>query len=159
MDENSKETQLRYLHREIGERLKSLRSSIEYYRKRHYRYQTSAVVLAAMITILSGLKLPFIKIASMEAVSTILTDTVLALGAISTVVAAFGSFFSPQQSWYLYDATSGQLRALQAEIEMDERSRTFPEREDAAVQAFFVRYQAIMAEHNRQWQALRQKSK
>ena len=153
------ETQLEYLHRQISDRLTRLESSVEYYRYRHYRYQSSAVVLAALITILSGLKLPFLHGIVGDQLPALLTDVVLMLGAISTVVAAFGSFFSPQQSWYLNAEIYAKMRALEAKLEMDERSGTFSEREAIAVVEFYREYQSIMDDYNKRWQELRQKSK
>lgn len=87
------------------------------------------------------------------------SDIVLILGALSTVLAAFGAFFSPDQSWHLNAEIYGRLRALEAQLEFTERDRKFVDGEDAIVATFFDEYQSILADYNRKWQQLRQKSK
>jgi hypothetical protein len=75
------------------------------------------------------------------------------------VVAAFGAFFSPQQSWHLNAEIYGRLRALEAQLEFAERALGFSTTEGAAVAKVFDEYQAILADYNSKWQDLRQKSK
>jgi hypothetical protein len=146
------ETQRDYLHRQIRERLARLNSSVQYYRRRHYRYQAAAVTFSALITIVSGLKLTiFPEIAA--------SNIALILGAAGTVAAAFGAFFAPQQSWHLNSEIYGRLRALEAQFDFSERGRDFARDEDASVAALFGQYQAILADYNKKWQDLRQKSK
>ena len=146
------ETQREYLHRQMQDRLRQLESSVTWYRWRHYRYQASAVVLSASITVVSGLKLTLLpEVAA--------SNIVLVLGALSTVVAAFGAFFSPQQSWHLNAETYGRLRSLEAKLDFTERAPSFKENDGAAIVAMFDEYQAILADYNRKWQDLRQKSK
>jgi len=147
------ESQREYLRGQIADRLARLNSSIEWYRGRHYKYQSSAVVLSALITVLSGMKLGHIGN------HLVLTDTVLILGATSTVLAAYGAFFSPQQSWYLNAEIYAKMRALQAKLEWEERSPSFSAREEESVKQLFNEYQEIMDEYNQKWQDLRQKSK
>jgi hypothetical protein len=73
---NEPESQRDYLHRQIADRLARLDSSIQYYRWRHYRYQSGAVVLSALITVVSGLKLTILpEVAA--------SNIVLVLGAMS----------------------------------------------------------------------------
>jgi hypothetical protein len=48
----SDETQLQYLHRSISERLMVRDRGLQFYRRRHYAYQSAAVCIAALITIL-----------------------------------------------------------------------------------------------------------
>lgn len=149
---NEPESQREYLHRQIADRLKQLDSSIQYYRWRHYRYQSGTVVLSALITVVSGLRLTILP-------ESAASNIVLVLGSVSTVVAAFGAFFSPQQSWHLNAEIYGRLRALQADLEFAERGSGFAGSEGAAVEKIFAEYQAILADYNRKWQELRQKSR
>ena len=150
MTEN--ESQREYLHRQIQDRLERLESSVQWYRWRHYRYQSSAVVLTASITVVSGLKLTLLP-------DVAASNIVLVLGALATVVAAFGAFFSPQQSWHLNAETYGRLRALEARLDFAERSSGFETREEEVVSRMFEEYQSILADYNQKWQQLRQKSK
>jgi len=158
------ESQREYLRGQIADRLARLNSSIEWYRGRHYKYQSSAVVLSALITVLSGMKLGHIgnhfgSFSTDNGIALVLTDTVLILGATSTVLAAYGAFFSPQQSWYLNAEIYAKMRALQAKLEWEERSPSFSAREEESVKQLFNEYQEIMDEYNQKWQDLRQKSK
>ena len=123
-----------------------------WYRWRHYRYQSSAVILSASITVVSGLKLTFFP-------DVAASNIVLVLGALSTVVAAFGAFFSPQQSWHLNAETYGRLRALEASLDFAERGSGFETCEEEVVSKAFEKYQSILADYNQKWQQLRQKSK
>ncbi len=81
------------------------------------------------------------------------------LGALSTVVAALGAFFSPQQSWHLNAEMYGRLRALEAQLDFAERGPEFEKCESTVMAKIFDEYQAILADYNRKWQELRQKSK
>jgi len=146
------ETQREYLHRQMHDRLMQLESSVQWYRWRHYRYQSGTVVLSALITIVSGLKLTLLP-------DFAASNIVLFLGALSTVVAALGAFFSPQQSWHLNAEIYGRLRALEAQLDFAEREKNFEIDEDAILGKVFDEYQAILADYNKKWQELRQKSK
>src|ERR1700678_1846564 len=121
----SKESQLDWLHRQISGRLDRFDSSRNWYRSRYYWYQVSAVFLGALITILSGLKLETPIPGLAQNITLVFGDAVLVLGALSTVLAALGAFFSPQQSWHLNGAMYSRMRALEAKLEMAERSSTF----------------------------------
>jgi hypothetical protein len=81
-----------------------LEASIGFHRKRHYLTQVSTVLLSAIITVVAGLK----SLLSTDFAS----NMVLTLGAISTVLAAWGSFFSPREMWLLDAELYGDLRAL-----------------------------------------------
>jgi hypothetical protein len=153
------DTQQAYLERQIVERLARMESSVEYYRSRHYRYPSSAVLISAVITILSGVKLAYFPSSVTNVFPQVATDVVLILGAISTVAAAFGAFFSPQQSWYLNAEAYTKMRALQAKLEFVELGSTFPEQKPEIISQFFAEYQAILDEYNQNWKNLRQKSK
>jgi len=146
------ETQREYLHRQIQDRLTRFESSVQWYRWRHYRYQSGAVVLSALITVVSGLKLALLP-------DFAASNIVLVLGVLATVVAAFGAFFSPQQSWHLNSEMYGRLRALEAQLDFAERGSEFGKDEHAVVANMFDEYQVILADYNRKWQELRQKSK
>ena len=87
----SNETQLEFLHREMRDRMSRLESSVDWYRKRHYRSQISGVLLSATITVVAGLKLSLLP-------ELLAGNIVLVLGALATVLGAWGAFFSPQDS-------------------------------------------------------------
>jgi hypothetical protein len=150
------ETQLAYLHRQISDRLITFHSEANSYSKKSKYYQASAVIIGALITVLSGLKLPLvIRGYSTDKFALGITALILVLGASSTVIAFFGSFFSPAQCWRLNQDTYNKMRALQAEIEMEELSPTFSDHEEALLKRFFAKYQSILDEQNRQWLEIR----
>ena len=71
---------------------------------------------------------------------------VLIFGALSTVGAAFGASFSPQQSWHLNAAIYGRLRNVKARYELDEHSNVFDNQEGAAIATMFNQHEAIRAD-------------
>ncbi len=144
------ENQLEYLKTQIIKQLNKRRSSTDFYRKRHFLTTVAAVVLSAIITVLAGLK------------STIFPDkfsriAILILGATSTVISAWGGFFSPGKSWLLEGEAYDNLRSLQTEIEFSEASPNFKSDEES-VRQFFDRYQTIMQDYNKKWQMTRTKN-
>jgi hypothetical protein len=111
-----------------------------------------AVLLSAVITIVAGLKLSLLP-------ELPVSNIVLPLGALSTVIAAWGAFFSPQELWHLSYETRAKLRALEAKLEFAEREPNFHKQEPIFVADTFNEYQAILDEYNRKWHQLRRKSK
>jgi hypothetical protein len=104
----SAEDKLAYLGSRLAERATILHSSVAWYRRRHYTATMSTVVFSGGITILAGWK---------PELGSWATNLILGLGALTTVVSAWGAFFSPRDSWLLYANTLGRLRALQADVE------------------------------------------
>src|ERR1700761_2459296 len=113
---------LDYLHRLFKERLGEWDSSKKWYRNRYYQYQASTVVLSALITVISGLKISGLPEGRAEMIA---SDLVLILGAVVTVFAAFGAFFSPQESWQLNAEFYGRLKALETELYFAEQKEDF----------------------------------
>ena len=124
---------------------------VKWYRWRHYRYQSGAVILSALITVISGLKLNYLP-------DFAVSNIVLVLGALSTVLAAFGAFFSPQQSWHLNAEIYSRLRALESQLDFTEREHNIENNSNEKLAKIFDKYQAILDDYNKKWQELRQKS-
>jgi hypothetical protein len=146
-------SQIEYVRRQVDANLSSLKSSMKWYRDRTFYSQISTVVISAVITILAGLK--SVPTSAVDAIQ----NAVLILGALSTVISAFGAFFSPRESWHLTAEVYGNLRALQANIEFAQSSADFSAQEDQIAARAFDEFQGIMKEYNARWQALRAKSK
>ena len=144
--------QFDYIQQEISARINRLDQSVVWYRKTHFRGQMAVVVLSAAITILSGLK-------SLHMLGDVLSDAVLVLGALLSVVSTWGAFFSPKESWHLNAATYGRLRALQARLEFRACDPNFGQYEEKVVAETFDEYQRILTEFNDEWRSLRGKSK
>lgn len=111
----------------------------------------STVVLSACITIIAGLKVYWIT-------ESLARNAVLILGAVVTVLSAWGAFFSPKEFWHLNSETYSKLRALQAKLEFLERGEDFPEKEAEVLGEAFVEYQKILDQYNQKWREIRGQS-
>jgi hypothetical protein len=154
MAEGNTETQLDYLKRQISDRLGSFDSDAYYYGRRSKFSQGTLVVISAVITVLSA-----IKVHASDKCAVGISIFIVILGAASTVGAFFGSFLAPQQCWILNQDSYNKMRALQARIELEERGTTFSDQQDALVQEWFKQYQAILDDQNRRWIEIRGKGK
>ncbi len=83
------------------------------------------------------------------------SNAILILGAISTVVAAWGAIFSPQKFWHLNTETRNQLLALKAEFEFFKMSDDFDSKKDEITMRTFEKLQAILRNHNENWSSNR----
>jgi hypothetical protein len=154
MTEEVPKTQLEYLKHQISARLWSFNDDATYYGNRSKRSQGTLVVISAVITVLSGLRLHATDKYGLE-----ISTCILVLSAVSTVSAFFGSFLSPQQLWLVNQDSYNKMRALQARIELAELGTKFPEERDKLVQDWFKQYQAILDDQNRRWLEIRGKAK
>ena len=145
----SDKDQLTYLKTQIARQIAKRKSSANFYRNRHYFTGMITVFISALITVLAGFK-------SAITSEDYLRITILFLGAISTVVSAWGGFFSPGKSWLLEGESHDKLRALQTESEFAETSPTFNP-DEKTLKPLFDEFQKIMDEYNKKWQSLRKK--
>lgn len=136
-----------YLKTEIQHRTNSFRSSMDWYRRRHFLSRMGTAALSATIAVLSGLTWDDLP-------PEVVRNVILLLSSVSTVVAVWGGFLSPQESWHLYAQTHGKLRALQDQIGFEEAKQS-----GTSTDQHFKTYQKVLAEHNEAWQAIREKVK
>ena len=134
-----------YLDSQLTARIASFHDSVKWYRRKYFTTSMSAVILSGLITVLAGWKGELLP-------GNVIQNVILFLGALTTVVSAWGAFFSPKESWHLYAMTLTKLRALQAELIY---KRTPPNEINAEIDKLFERYQAILDEHNRAWLEVR----
>jgi Protein of unknown function (DUF4231) len=120
------------------------------YRSRYYVSTVSTVLLSGVITAIAGWKPTLGDRAS---------NVILLLGAISTLVSAWGAFFSPRESWLLYAQTLAKLRALQVRLRFRYPDDSLRAGSEAEVDEFFEKYQAVHDEHNRRWLEVRSSSR
>jgi hypothetical protein len=132
-----------YVQQVFGARIKSFSDSAKWFRRRHYVTATGALALTLAITVVSGLKLSALP-------EPVVTNIVLVLGALSSFVTAWGSFFAPRESWALYAQTGSELRAINDLLNKDLDAMT-----DQQVDGLFDMYQAALAKHNEAWSKLR----
>ena len=149
-EQESNKDRLSYLMTEIDVRTKQFHGSVKWYRGRYYVSTISAVVLSGVITVIAGWKPTLGDGAS---------NVILILGAVSTLVSAWGAFFSPRESWLLYAQTLAKLRALQVRMQFYFSTSSSAAASEAEVNEFFEKYQAIHDEHNRTWLEVRSSSR
>jgi hypothetical protein len=81
------------------------------YKKNAFRLRIVSVLLAALITILLGLKFKDVEF------SHIFTNISLVLGAAITVISAYEAFFDPRALWVRETVTFVRLKDLKRDIE------------------------------------------
>src|SRR5262245_31773353 len=123
-----------YLLTELKGRIQSFGSRMNWYRRRHYVVKLSLGFFSAIIAVLSGW-----KGSQLSADTT--SNIVLALSALSTVVALWGSILSPEDSWRLYAESYSRLRELQSRLEFDVaiKGEQLPD-----PQSYFDRYEHVL---------------
>lgn len=77
---------------------------------------------------------------------------VLLFGGISTVLAAWDSFYNHKQLWLNYSETRNHLRALSLEISLIPKEQRSDEE---LLYKYMERYNLILAESNEKWKKLR----
>jgi len=110
----------------------------------------STVVLSAVITVVAGFKWDWVEEPQTR-------NIVLVVGALVTIISAWGAFFSPKDFWHLNNETYSKLRALQSKLEFLERAEDFSEREADSVKELYAEYQGMLDGHDKKWRELRQK--
>lgn len=141
-EKNQPSDKLAYLDKELKDRCASFHGSVNWYRRRYYVATMSAVLLSALITLIAGWK-PNLSIGVDG------SNIVLILGAISTVISAWGAFFSPKESWGVYASTLNRLRALQAKIDFLTLEPKPLTATSDSIAELFQEYQSILDAHNK----------
>lgn len=140
---------LAFLTTQLAKRATVLHSSVSWYRGRYYVTTMSTVVLSGLITVIAGWKPDLGNGAN---------NVILVLGALSTLVSAWGAFFSPREAWLLYATTLGRLRGLQAKIDFRSRPPGLAAEDVANIDAWFAEYQQVLEDHNKSWLEMRSSS-
>jgi hypothetical protein len=143
---------LSYLMEQLQRRISILQSSVTRYRNRFYLSTMSTVFLSAIITVVAGWKPPFV----VGAVNG--TNVILALSAISTIISAWGAFFSPKETWVNYTTTLMRLRQLEAKLFFLTSGPNPITASSDAVSELFGEYQDILNAHNTAWREVRSSS-
>jgi hypothetical protein len=147
-----------YLHDLLVERIDQFHSSVAWFRGRFYLSTMGTVVLSGLVTIIAGLKLEKHNWAWWS------NATILVLGAVSTILSAWGAFFSSRDSWHLYTRTLGELRGLLAKLKFESSKglhqnadEAASEISDEATSKIFKEFQEIMDRHNDEWLKMRKR--
>jgi ABC-type nickel/cobalt efflux system permease component RcnA len=132
---------LSYLENQISNRISDFKSSRTFYRRGSLIQTISAASLAAITTLLVGLNQIYHQnwLAALSLVSAGLT----------TVVAAWGSWFGFRNLWVSNQRTLNSLYELKSQMDYDKAITGAQPQEK--VDSYYERYQTILNEANKTW--------
>jgi hypothetical protein len=140
---------LNWLQTEIDQLVSRYQRESAQYKKQAFRLRIISVFLAAIISILLGLKLGNTVLA--EAFS----NGALVLSAAITVLSAYESFFDPRALWVRETVTFARLKDLQRDLRFW-ASGLDPEAIDAeVVQKFKLRLDSVLEDTLKYWMKIR----
>ena len=132
---------LAYLEDQISNRISDFKSSRTFYRRGSLIQTISAASLAAATTLLVGLNQIYHQnwLAALSLVSAGLT----------TIVAAWGSWFGFRNLWVSNQRTLNSLYELKSQMDYDKAVAGTQQQKKA--DSYYKRYQTILNEANRTW--------
>jgi hypothetical protein len=148
------ESKTQYLEQLIVEQLSSTSTDAKWYRRWYFFFQNGLVVIGATITITAGVKFNGAWTTGYSK-----GNILVFLGALSSVWAAIGGFYSPQQTWHENVMANNKLRALQAKLKLSEFEPDFAEKKEKIVDHYFAEFQKILDERNSNWLKTRESTK
>ena len=101
---------LEWLQTEIDNIVKRYKTESTHYKKSAFRLKIVSVFLAAIITVLLGLKL------QSTSLTAAISNIALVLSAAITVLSAYEAFFDPRALWVRETITFARLKDLQRDI-------------------------------------------
>ena len=107
---NSKQ-QLDYFSKEIEKQVDRYRNESSHYKVLAFRLKIVSVFLAAIITVLLGIRI------GDSIMATWLSNVSLILGASITVLSAYEAFFDPKALWVRETVTFARLKDLQRDLD------------------------------------------
>ncbi len=138
-----------YLLDELDKHLGTFDRKANWYRGVYFSTSMVLLLLSGLIAVIAGWKSQDADQAS---------RVILVLGTLSTIVAGYGMFFSPKESWLLCATTSNRMRGLKAKIEFMEIDLKTPEDADKLAAECHAELQAILDAQNEAWLNLRSPS-
>jgi hypothetical protein len=103
--------QLEYFSKELEKQVDRYRNESSHYKTVAFRLKIVSVFLAAIITVLLGLKI------GDSAMIGIFSNVALILGASITVLSAYEAFFDPRALWVRETVTFARLKDLQRDMD------------------------------------------
>jgi len=141
---------LEYLLTEIDRLVKRYRYESAKFKKVAFRLKIISVLLAAIITILLGM-----KIGNNDDVQNTFSNIALILGAAITVLSAYEAFFDPRALWLRETVTFARLKDLQRDI-LFWRSGKDPEDIDVEIlDTFKLKLDYILEDTLKYWMKVR----
>jgi hypothetical protein len=140
---------LAYLQNEVDQQVASFGGDAGRHKATALRLKIMSVILAALITVLLGLKL------SNPDLKDVFSNVALVLGALITISSAYEAFFDPRTLWVRETVTSVRLKDLQRDLRFW-TAGTDPNAIDAGtVDHFKSRLDGILRESLKNWIRLR----
>jgi hypothetical protein len=135
------EDSLSYLEGQIAKQIAGFHASRTFYRRGSLIQTISAAILAALTTLLVGLNQVYHQ--------NWLAALSLASAGLTTIVAAWGSWFGFRRLWVSNQRTLNDLYKLRSRIDYDKAVAGI--RQQDAVDSYYETYQAILDEANSTW--------
>ena len=94
------------ISRDVDRYINTFQTSAKWYRWYYFVTSLSTVVLSAIITVIAGWNGGISLFGWTIPIHTDPKNIILLVGALSTVVSAYGLFYSPKKSWLIYQDNS-----------------------------------------------------
>ena len=133
--------QLFFLKKSIANRIIAIKSRKVFYRKEAYYIYLSTAVLAALTTILSGLKIPEI--------SEIARISIMIIGSLITLINTYSAFYHHKEMWVANNEALNKFYELNFDIEFNENGDVEITKEK--IDEYKKSYQTILNELNQTW--------
>jgi len=137
--------QLNWLQEEIDKLVEGYKSDAKLYKKQAFRLRIISVLLAAIITVLLGLKLQNTIVA--EGFS----NVALVLSAAITVLSAYEAFFDPRALWVRETVTFARLKDIQRDLRYWAKGRDPEDIDVEELNRFKVRLDSILEDTLKYW--------
>jgi len=140
---------LSWLQTEIDGLVSRYQNEARDYKKQAFRLRIVSVCLAAVVTVLLGIKLQDV------AMTAAFSNVALILSAAITVLSAYEAFFDPRALWVRETVTFARLKDLQRDIRFWAAGRE-PEAMDIAdVERFKVRLDTVLEDTLKYWMKIK----
>lgn len=141
--------QLVWLREEIDQIVKRYAGYSERYKRHALILRIVSVFLAAIITVLLGVKL------GSEALAKQLGNVALFLGAAITVLSAYEAFFDPRALWVRETVTFARLKDLQRDMRFWEAGQDPKNIDVEQLKRFKVRLDSVLQDTLKYWMKIR----
>lgn len=140
---------LAYLQEEVDKQVNSYAGDATRHKGSALRLKITSVILAALITVLLGLKL------TSPAVKDVFSNVALIFGALITICSAYEAFFDPRTLWVRETVTCVRLKDLQRDLRFWTAGTDPNAIDPATVDHFKSRLDRILQESLKNWMRLR----
>jgi len=141
--------QLNWLQDEIDKLVEGYKSDSKLYKKQAFRLKIISVFLAAIITVLLGLKLHDTNWAAS------FSNVALVLSAAITVLSAYEAFFDPRALWVRETVTFARLKDIQRDLRYWAKGQDPESIDIEELNRFKVRLDSILEDTLKYWMKIR----